>query len=350
MNLNVESWELFRLDEIFEVKKGKRLTSEDQTEGRTPYIGAIDSNNGIANYIGQAPIHQGNTISLSYNGSVGEAFYQPVPFWATDDVNVLYFRKENGVPFNEYIALFICAILRKEQYRYSYGRKWVLEGMRSTIIKLPVKNSKPDFAFMENYMKSLHHKPITTKRVVSSNQVLHPEEWKDFLLHRVLDVKMGNGIDEGITSSNNPQYAYVTRTASNNGVSGYVDYMEGEELFPSGSISLALGGSIGSCFIQHSPFYTGQNVAVLLEKVPLSTLTKLFVVSVIQNECRLKFYPFGRELNAHFRKDFWIKLPVKSDENGLLLDPACQFSDEGYIPDWEWMENYMKSLPYSDRI
>ena len=38
MNLNVESWEPFRLDEIFEVKKGKRLTSEDQTEGRTPLI------------------------------------------------------------------------------------------------------------------------------------------------------------------------------------------------------------------------------------------------------------------------------------------------------------------------
>ena len=67
------------------------MTSDDQTEGNTPYIGAIDSNNGIANYIGQDAIHAGNTISLSYNGSVGEAFYQPKPFWATDDVNVLYF-------------------------------------------------------------------------------------------------------------------------------------------------------------------------------------------------------------------------------------------------------------------
>lgn len=153
--LDVENWVEFCVGDLFEVKKGKRLTSDDQTDGDTPYIGAIDSNNGVANYIGQGAIHDGNTISLSYNGSVGEAFYQPKPFWATDDVNVLYFRKENGVAFNKYIALFICAVLRQEKYRYSYGRKWVLESMKSTIIKLPEKSGKPDWCYMGNYMKSL---------------------------------------------------------------------------------------------------------------------------------------------------------------------------------------------------
>lgn len=98
---------------------------------------------------------EGNTISLSYNGSVGEAFYQPKPFWATDDVNVLYFREENGVAFNKYIALFVCAVLRQEKYRYSYGRKWVLESMKSTVIKLPEKSGKPNWSYMEDYMKSL---------------------------------------------------------------------------------------------------------------------------------------------------------------------------------------------------
>lgn len=153
--LGVETWKDFCLGDYFEIKKGKRLTSDDQTEGNTPYIGAIDSNNGIANYIGQDAIHAGNTISLSYNGSVGEAFYQPKPFWATDDVNVLYFREENGVPFNKYIALFVCAVLRQEKYRYSYGRKWVLESMKSTIIKLPEKDGKPNWLYMESYIKAL---------------------------------------------------------------------------------------------------------------------------------------------------------------------------------------------------
>lgn len=152
--LDTKDWGVFRLADYFDIRKGDRLTSEDQVPGVTPYIGAIESNNGVSNYIGQMPQHEGNTISLSYNGSVGEAFYQPVPFWATDDVNVLYARKEK-FSMNPWVALFICAILRKEKYRYSYGRKWTLELMRDTIIRLPQKNAEPDWAFMEKFMKRL---------------------------------------------------------------------------------------------------------------------------------------------------------------------------------------------------
>lgn len=155
VEIKFDKWEQYTLGDLFEIKKGKRLTSEDQTEGSTPYVGAIDSNNGISNHIGQASTHKGNTISLSYNGSVGEAFYQPNPFWATDDVNVLYFKKENGIEFNKYIALFICAVLKEEKYRYCYGRKWVLEAMRETKIFLPSNNHSPDWQWMENYIKSL---------------------------------------------------------------------------------------------------------------------------------------------------------------------------------------------------
>lgn len=116
-------------------------------------------------------------------------------------------------------------------------------------------------------------------------------------------------------------------------------------------MSLALGGSfLGSCFIQKKPFYTAQNVAVLQAKVSLSDHTKLFIATLIRNECKIKYQAFGRELNAHFRKDFTIKLPIKRDANGIIYDETHEFSDDGYIPNWEWMDSYMKSLPYSDRI
>lgn len=103
MNLDINKWKEFTLGKLFDIKKGKRLTSADQEEGLNNYIGAIDSNNGVANHIGQEPIHSGNTISLSYNGSVGEAFYQSEPYWATDDVNALYPYYDG---FNQYIGLF----------------------------------------------------------------------------------------------------------------------------------------------------------------------------------------------------------------------------------------------------
>lgn len=151
-------WKWFKLggdDGLFDIRKGKRLTSDDQTDGSTPYIGAIDSNNGVSNYIGQNPIHDGNTISLSYNGSVGEAFYQPVPYWATDDVNALYLHDEYGT-LTSAAGLFVCTVLKHDKYRYSYGRKWTLDNMNNTMVKLPTTpEGKPDWQWMENYIKSL---------------------------------------------------------------------------------------------------------------------------------------------------------------------------------------------------
>jgi type I restriction enzyme M protein len=150
---NSAGWKEFKLSDLFDIKKGKRLTKANQTEGSTPYIGAIDSNNGVSGYIGQSAIHAGGTISVNYNGSVAEAFYQPESFWATDDVNVLYPR---GFQLTPEIALFVCAIIRMEKYRFNYGRKWHLERMRDSIIKLPAtKAGEPDWDFMKGYIKSL---------------------------------------------------------------------------------------------------------------------------------------------------------------------------------------------------
>lgn len=158
--LNDIRWNWFKLGGeggLFDIRKGQRLTSDDQTDGNIPYIGAISSNNGVSAHIGQKPIHNGNTISLSYDGSIGEAFYQDKPFWSSDAVNVLYLKEKYGT-LTPAIGLFICSILKKEQYRYSYGRKWVLESMKNTFIKLPAKDKNcPDWEFMENYILSLEY-------------------------------------------------------------------------------------------------------------------------------------------------------------------------------------------------
>lgn len=150
--LDISNWKFFKYAEAFEIKKGKRLTKEDFIEGTTPFIGAIDSNNGYRDFIGQEPIHHGNTITVNYNGSVGEAFYQPYSFWASDDVNVLYpkFR------FNKYIAMFIIPLIKIEKYRFNYGRKWDSDRMKESSIKLPVNQlGNIDVDFMENYIQSL---------------------------------------------------------------------------------------------------------------------------------------------------------------------------------------------------
>jgi hypothetical protein len=161
---NTFSWKPFVLGELFDIRKGKRLTKANYIDGDTPYIGAVDSNNGITAYIGQQPIHQGRTISVSYDGSIGEAFYQPNPFWASDAVNVLY---PKGFTLNPCTALFICSILRTEKYRYNYGRKWHLERMRETVIKLPATASgQIDLSYIESYVRSLPFSSLVAKDAI----------------------------------------------------------------------------------------------------------------------------------------------------------------------------------------
>jgi hypothetical protein len=151
--LTDQKWGLFMLSQLFEFKKGKRLTKAQlQTRpGPVPFIGAIDSNNGVAASVDTA-IHEGGTITVNYNGSVAEAFYQPVPFWASDDVNVLYPK----FSMSPSVALFIATVISKEKYRFSFGRKWHLERMRESAINLPMKAvGEPDFQYMERFIDVL---------------------------------------------------------------------------------------------------------------------------------------------------------------------------------------------------
>ena len=167
--LNTTNWKPVVLGSLFDVKKGKRLTKEDMEVGSTPFIGAIDSNNGYREFISEDALHTGNTITVNYNGSVGEAFYQPLPFWASDDVNVLYPKFE----LNVYSGLFIATIIEHEKYRFNFGRKWRKERMEKSVISLPSKNGKPDFLFMENYIKSLPYSSAISEKIESSSHQPH---------------------------------------------------------------------------------------------------------------------------------------------------------------------------------
>lgn len=148
------SWGQWPLGDLFTIRKGKRLISRDRVNGATPFVTTSTQRNGIVGYINAEPMFPAGSITVPYNGEggVGYAFFQPVAFCASDDVQVL-------VPPNDVdraALLFVCAVIRRERYRYSFGRKWHMARMSETPIRLPaLASGEPDWAMMSAFMKGL---------------------------------------------------------------------------------------------------------------------------------------------------------------------------------------------------
>lgn len=154
----------FKIKTLFNIQKGKRLTKAKQSLGNTPFIGSSSTNHGVTAHIGQAPIFEGNTLTVSYNGSVGQAFYQDDPYWASDDINVLTLKKEYG-QLNRQRGNYLAACLSVAGKAFGYSRKWNVERMKDTNIELPVTSAGDiDFAYMENYISAIEKLQI--KKVI----------------------------------------------------------------------------------------------------------------------------------------------------------------------------------------
>ncbi|WOD16965.1 restriction endonuclease subunit S [Paraburkholderia kirstenboschensis] len=171
-----KAWKAFRYDEVFEIKKGYYNKKPPTSTGSecVPFIGATEYNNGVTSHISREnlqkyskdgsinpdePIRRklfpGGCITVSNNGSVGEAFYQPTEFTCTHDVNPLYLKEEN-VELSPALGLFLATVIRADKYRWGFGRKWRPIRMPASIISLPVTDAgEPDWAYMESYVKTL---------------------------------------------------------------------------------------------------------------------------------------------------------------------------------------------------
>ncbi|GAA3065699.1 restriction endonuclease subunit S [Streptomyces roseofulvus] len=148
-----QHWSDFTLGEIFDIKKGKRLTKAERVPGKTRFVSASEKNNGITDMNDVPALFPAGVLTVVYNGnSVGHAFYQDEPFFASDDVNVLL---PNG-PVSRWAQLFVAAIIKHGRTRFTYGYKWTLARMKQTVIRLPANgNGEPDWGYMEAVMRGL---------------------------------------------------------------------------------------------------------------------------------------------------------------------------------------------------
>lgn len=118
-------------------------------------------------------------------------------------------------------------------------------------------------------------------------------------LNTLFRIKHGNKYDLNKMTQCKPHadaIAFVGRSRERNGVVSFVEPVSGSKPFEVGMITVALGGSTLASFVQLRPFYTAQNIDVLIPLFEMSLDVKLYYCLCIEAN-RFRYSTYGREAN-----------------------------------------------------
>lgn len=150
---------------------------------------------------------------------------------------------------------------------------------------------------------------------------LNDREWKVFFIKEIFpSVQRGKRLTRENQISG--KFPYVSSSALNNGVDGFIGNKAGVRVFTE-CLSLANSGSVGSCFYEPFEFVASDHVTHL-KREGLNKYHYLFLACVI-NRLAEK-YNFNREINDLRISREKILLPIGDDGE----------------PDYDFMEQYIK--------
>ena len=375
MNLDINNWKEFTFGRLIcSISKSKAINKDDLQIATNPkscirYITRTGENNGCEllaelSSVDNSFIQEGNAITIG--DTTATCFYQSEKFITGDHMVVV-----RADWLDEILSLYIVTILNKEQYKYSYGRAFLIDRIKSTLIKLPIQHNEdgtiyidsskkysdlgfvPDFDMMRRYIKSLHYKRLTTKNKIINIQELKISEWQEFYISRtstqpgLLEIENCKCGSAGNLEDGN-EINYIGAKKNDNGVMRKVVREESLVSKGNGIMFICDGeGSVGYTNYMDEDFIGSTTTSIGYDEA-LNPYVVLFLVSILDKE---KFkYSYGRKYRAHINEVI-IKLPIQRNIKGHpIIDNSKKYSKEGYIPDWAFMESYMKMLPYGDRL
>jgi hypothetical protein len=219
--------------------------------------------------------------------------------------------------------------LNEEDFIKSISEYMIFKAKRDLDILFSDLTEMEVFEAIGNYFSNNQGISIYTQNK-RKNQSLNMSDWKEFNMNNLFTIK-GFGsfsIEELEKKYGFGDYPYVTRTEKNNGITGFYDF----KIAPANVLTIETTLS-GLCFYHDYEFSTGDHVAILKPKnFKLNKYIALFLKSVWRKNAYK--YTYGRPAIIDNIKKTNLLLPATSDGT----------------PDFKYMENYIKSLPYSDNI
>ncbi|MDR2526907.1 MAG: restriction endonuclease subunit S [Rickettsiales bacterium] len=309
-----------RIKDYFDVSYGNSLSFAEMEEiaDGIPFVSRTDKNNGISGIVKEIESikpNPANTISVAVSGTILESFLQKESYYTGYHILIL----KPKLDFTDIELLFYCMCIRANNYKYSYGRQ-ANKTLRDIVI--PNRNEIPQWVY-ETEIK----KPIK-EAIIDKEIELNTDRWREFKVSNLFEIDKGK--ENTISNLEKGDMPLVSASEYNNGVLNFVE--SGKMLFNK-KITVAGNGSVGETFYQNGNFYATSDVNILIPKFEnFNPYIALFFCVIFRSE---KYrYNYGRKWGKEKLKNDKIKLPVNSKGN----------------PDFEFMENYIKSLAYSGNL
>lgn len=302
------------VSDFFKVEYGQRVYHSksflDDRFGKTPLISSGKNDHGLYGTFDIEPVYK-DVISVANTGSVGWAFYHNYNCCIDDNCLVLIPKNKMSDQQMVYFAMLIS----KDKYRYMYGRQ--VTPVRIENIKLP---DIPNFVIKKEFPNvNKVKRPVSNKKVSLFDRKLG---W--FNLGDLFTFEKGERLTK--TDRVRGDVALVTAGENNNGVSediSFENFKDKKKLFEN-RITVDMFFNV---FYHDYKYFSDDNIHTLIPiGFVLNRFSSLFLVTIL-NKLKYK-YAYGRQvrlLRLPFEK---IKLPV--DKKGA--------------PDWQFMEDYIKSL------
>jgi restriction endonuclease S subunit len=164
-------------------------------------------------------------------------------------------------------------------------------------------------------------------------------EWKEFEISRIFSIE--TPASRSIKTYNEGDVPYVSSGSVNNGIISYLEPKDDEELEKGNCITVS--PLDGSSFYQEDDFLGRGGAGSAISMLYNENLTKynsLFICTVIKISAQK--FDYSDAFTSDNLKKLKICLPAQKDNKGrFVIDPEKKYSDEGFIPAWSYMEDYM---------
>lgn len=361
-------WCEYHLYDLFYIYSGNKFDKSKMTafDPAVNFVGRSSKNNGVTAYVdyvkGVKPYPAG-CMTIALGGEyLGSCFIQQHPFYTSQNVFVLSDKEH----MDENVKLFIAHLIRFESKNnyMAFARELNSHIKTDFKIKLPsIKEGVLDHDFINRYMNGLNvditsipdiflnegydracwyidnidkdlfnneYSKCREKKAIS----LQNKEWAYFSLEQDLNMEIYNGksynASDLIKAVDENYVLYITRKDERNGISMYVQPLEYDGLEKANAITV--GDTTATIFYQNRKFITGPHI-IILRADWLNIYTAEFIITLLNKE-KYRYPVFGRAFTKDLIKQTKLYLPV----------------NENNKPDFNFMEEYIKSLPFSIRI